>query len=76
MHHFGVDARSGDVERDGALDAVEVVVEAGGRIDEQRRGDTLEAQRAAQFGEEVLLDDADGALRLIQPPAAWNTPSE
>ena len=32
---------SGDVEAHGALHAVEVVVEAGGRVHEQGRGDAL-----------------------------------
>ena len=41
VDHLALDAHSGDVEAHGALHAVEVVVEAGGRVHEQGRGDAL-----------------------------------
>ena len=41
VHHLALDTHSGDVEAHGALHAVEVVVEAGGRVHEQGRGDAL-----------------------------------
>ena len=41
VHHLALDAHGGDVEAHRALHTVEVIVEAGGRVHEQGRGDTL-----------------------------------
>ena len=66
MDDLRVGVRAGNIEADRALHAVEIVVQAGGRLDEQRRGHAAQIQFA---GERILkhaLDQADGALRFIQ----------
>ena len=48
------------------LDAVEVVVEAGGRLHKQRRRHTLEVERGAELLLKIPFQAADGGLRLVQ----------
>ena len=59
-------AEGGDVERDGALDAVEVVVQTRGGIHEQRRGHAQEVESLCEAALEVVLDALDRDLRLMQ----------
>ena len=66
VDHLCVPPGVGNVEGDGPLHAVEIVVQAGGRLDEKRRGHAAQIQFA---GERILkraLNQADGALRFIQ----------
>ena len=56
---------TGDIKGNRALDAAQIVVEAGGRVDEQGSGGTHQMQAAAELKLEGLLDEADGALGLI-----------
>ena len=58
-----------NVKPDGPLDAVEVVVQAARRLDEQRRRHALEVQREAQLLLEQILDKADRLLRIIEAEA-------
>ena len=67
MHHLGVCPQRGHVEGDGALHAVQIIVQARGRVHEQRRRHALQMQRAAQLFQEDLLDKADGLLCVIKP---------
>ena len=66
VHHLGVLPHGGHVEADGALHAVQVVVEARGRVHKQGRGDPLEVQRGAQLYLEDIFDEPDGFLGLVQ----------
>lgn len=66
MDDLRVGVRAGNIETDRALHAVEIIVQAGGRLDEKRRGHAAQIQFA---GERILkhaLNQADGALRFIQ----------
>ena len=65
MDDLRVDADIGNVERDGALDTVEVVIEAGIFIDEQRCGHTAQIERIAQIHLKIALDELDCPLQLI-----------
>ena len=58
-------AGGGHVEGDGPLHAVEVVVEAGFRAHEQRGGDPLQIQRAAQMAGKGVFDELDGPLGVV-----------
>ena len=69
VHDLRVQRGGGDVERDRALDAVQVVVQAGRRVDKQRRGHALQVQCGADFDEENIFDQADRLLRLIKAEA-------
>ena len=60
-------ADGGNVERHRALHAVEIVVQAAGRLNKQRGSDALEMQRKAQLLLKQVLDQADGLLRVVQP---------
>lgn len=51
----------------GLLHAVQIIVQARGRVHEQRRRHALQMQRAAQLFQEDLLDKADGLLCVIKP---------
>ena len=48
VDHLGIPPGGGDVEGDGPLHAVEVVVEAGGRLHKQGGGDPAEVEVAAE----------------------------
>ena len=76
MHHLGVNAGGGNIEADGAFITVEIIVETGGRIDEQRRGHALEIQHGGKRILKGALDQRDGALRFVQPElgriTGWN----
>ena len=65
MDDLRVDADIGNVERDGPLDAVEVVIEAGIFIDKQRCGHTAQIERIAQIHLKIALDELDCPLQLI-----------
>ena len=65
MDDLRVDADIGNVERDGPLDAVEVVIEAGFFIDKQRCGHTAQIERIAQIHLKIALDELDCPLQLI-----------
>ena len=54
----------GHVERYGALDAVEVVIEAGALLHEERGRHTREAHLAAELALEGVADVLDRLLRL------------
>ena len=69
VHHLGADAGGGDVETHRALHAVQVVVQAQGRVHEQGGGDPLEVQRRAQLDLEGLLDHANGLLGVVKAQA-------
>ena len=56
---------AGNIKGDRPLLAGKVVIQAGGRVDEQGSGGTHQVQTAAQLELEGLLDEADGTLGLI-----------
>jgi len=66
MHDFGVIADGGHVEAHGALDAIEVVIQAGLGIYDERCCHAHEVQRRAQLGQEHMLDALDGPLCVVQ----------
>ena len=66
MHHLRLHARCRDIEGDRTFHAVEVVIEAGGRVYKQRCGHALEVQGLGQMVLKGALDQADGRLRFIQ----------
>ena len=51
------------------LDAIEVVVHAGKRINNQRSGDARQLQRGAQFGQKHVLDLLNSFLRIVKRKA-------
>ena len=65
MHHLGVGADVGNVERNRALHTVEVVVQSGIFINEQGSRHTAQVQRLTQIYLEIALDEFDGALHLV-----------
>ena len=69
MDHLGVPPGGGDVKGDGPLHTIEVVVQAGGRLDEQRGGDPHQIERASQCILKKALEKADGLLGIIQVEA-------
>ena len=69
VNHLGAGAGGGHVEADRALHAVQVVVQAGGRVHEQGRGDPLQMQCGAELHLEDLLDQADGLLGVVKAQA-------
>ncbi len=56
-----------DAEGDGALHAVQVVVQAGFRGDEQRRGDAQQVKLLSQGLLEKVFDRLDGYLGVVEP---------
>ena len=62
MHHLALGAHGRHVEADGALHAVQVVVQAGLSPHEQRRGHAAQVQRVRQLHLEVVLDKLNGQL--------------
>ena len=65
VHHLALLAHGGHVEGDGALVAVEVVVQTGGLLDEQRCGHPAQVQRVGQLLLEVVLDEFNGHLHVV-----------
>ena len=65
VHHLAFGAHVGDVKADGALHAVEVVVQAGAAIDEQGRRDPVEVQAEGEVALEILVDQFNGPLELV-----------
>ena len=70
MDHLRIPADIGDVKGDGALHAVQVVIEAGGGFHEKRRRDTAQIEIAAEGVLEHPLDEADGLLGIVERKAA------
>ena len=66
LHHLRVHACGGDIKADGTLHAVQVVVQAGGGLHEQRRRHPLQVQRLRQMVLKSPLDQADSGLRFIK----------
>ena len=65
VDHLPVGAHVGNVEGDRAFHAVEVVVQAGAAVHEQRGGHPVEVQPHAQAVLELLMDQFDGPLQLV-----------
>ena len=65
VHDLCVDADVGNIEGDGALNAVEVVVQTGVFIHEQRSGNPAKIEGIAQIHLEIALDEFNGALHFI-----------
>ena len=63
-HHGGV-GHAADVKGDGALHAVQIVVQAGRLSYEQRGGDPVEAEGAAEAVLKQAVEQADGLLCFI-----------
>ena len=55
----------GDVKADRTLVAVQVIVQAGGLLHEQRRGHAAQIERVGQICLKIALDEFDRALQLI-----------
>ena len=66
LHHLCFNAAVLDIKGDFALHAVQVVVQAGGCFQKQRRRHTVQVQRGAQCVGKQALDRADGALGVVQ----------
>ena len=65
LHDLGAVGRAQDIEADRALVAVEVVVQARGLVDEERRGNALEVQQRAEPVLKQPFEQADGLLRVV-----------
>ena len=65
VHHLGIGSYRGDVEGNGTLIAVQVVVQAGAFGDEQGSGDPLQIQRVGELLLEGGLDVGDGTLGVV-----------
>ena len=65
MHDLRLRADVRDVEADRALIAVQIVVQAGSLLHEQRRGYAAQIQRVGQIRLEIALDEFNGALQLV-----------
>ena len=70
MHDLRFNADVGDVKRDGALIAVEIVIQTGSSFDKQRRRHTQQIERVTQIFLEIVLDELDRALRFIDAQRA------
>ena len=55
----------GDIEADGALHAVEVIVQTGIFFHEEGSGNAAQIERVAQVDLEITLDEFNGALHLV-----------
>lgn len=66
VDHLGVAVQAGYVKAHRALHAVQVVVQAGGGLDEQGGRDAAQVQRRAQGVGKQALDRADGPLGVVQ----------
>ena len=65
VDHLAVGPHVGNIKGHRAFHAVEVVVQAGGSVHKQGRGDPVQIQLPAQIRLEVRLDELDGALKLV-----------
>ena len=65
MHHLRLRADIGNVKRDGALVAVQIIIQAGSLLDKQRRRHAQQIQCTAKVFLEIVLDVLNGTLRLI-----------
>ena len=65
LHHLRIRTNVGNVKSDRTLHAVQVVVQTGVFLHEQRGGDPAQIQCIAQIDLEVTLDEFDGALHFI-----------
>ena len=61
VHHLAPLAHGGHIERHGAL----IAVQAGIRLDEQRRGHAAQIQRIGQLLLKIVLDKFDGHLHVV-----------
>ena len=65
MNDLRVGADVGNVERNGALITVEVIIEAGGLFHEKRRADAAQVQCVAEVGFEIAFDEFDCPLHFV-----------
>ena len=65
MYHLGRGAHIGNIERDGALHTIEVIVQTRIFIDEQRGGHSAQIQCLTEVDLKIALDELDGALHFI-----------
>ena len=65
VHDLCVDANVGNIKGNGTLDTVEVVVQTGVFIHEQRSGNPAKIEGIAQIHLEIALDEFNGALHFI-----------
>ena len=66
VDHLGVPLGGGHVEGDGALHAVQVVVQAGGGLHKQGGGDPAQVEVPAEGVLKDPLEQGDGLLGVIQ----------
>ena len=66
VDHLGVPPGGGDVEGDGPLHAAQVVVQASGRLHEERRGHPAQVERTAQRVLKEALQESDGLLGVVE----------
>ena len=71
LHDLRFTAGVQDVERDRALIAVEVVVQAGGLFHKQRRGHAKQIQIGRELILKQALEQTDGLLRLVNSQQAF-----
>ena len=69
LNYLGVLAHIWQVKSNRMLDAIEVVVHAGKRINNQRSGDARQLQRGAQLGQKHVLDLLNSFLRIVKRKA-------
>ena len=65
LHDLRVVADVGDIEADGALHAVEVIVQTGIFFHEEGSGNAAQIERVAQVDLKITLDEFNGALHLV-----------
>ena len=65
MHHLGVGTNIGDVEGNGALDTVEVIVQTRILINEQGSRHPAQIQCLTEVDLEIALDELNGALHFV-----------
>ena len=65
VDHLGVLADTGDVEPDGTLRAVQVVVQTGIGSDKQGGGHPAQVQRVGEVGLKGFFDECDGPLLFV-----------
>ncbi len=69
VDHLGLPPGEGDVKGDGALHAVQVVIQAGGCLHKQGRRHPAQTQGTPQIVLKQPLEQADGLLGIIQVQA-------
>ena len=65
LHDLRVVVDVGDIEADGALHAVEVIVQTGIFFHEEGSGNAAQIERVAQVDLKITLDEFNGALHLV-----------